>query len=390
MKITIIVLLVLIGVVLAQSNDLFVNFQPRTDSGCQGDVAGVGYATSINECLELPSESYYFIVTALRAGWKIYDDSTKCSGNWTDDSYKNGTCIENLQFIQAVDPTPYATMFISQAPITQIDNAAIMAMYSDASCELDALVAYSYATNGTEVTSDDSTSVAIICQGDQPTSVACEKGCSGTDCCKTYDLSTSCKKSDKYYIKTTYDGNNSNANTSFLKSTAKLPHPIATLFHILFKVLSIMSYLFPYLFGNGFIISFILCTLLLSFDFWAVKNVTGRLLVGLRWWNEVREDGTNEWYFEQAPSEVKYNSTESMIFWLSLYFTPVLWLLFFLSSLISLNFNWLIITIIAMSLGLTNLYGYIKCARGNNSPTASSLATSYIGQAILSRANSYI
>jgi hypothetical protein len=29
-------------------------------------------------------------------------------------------------------------------------------------------------------------------------------------------------------------------------------------------------------------------TLLLAFDFWTVKNVTGRLLVGLRWWNEVR------------------------------------------------------------------------------------------------------
>ncbi len=27
--------------------------------------------------------------------------------------------------------------------------------------------------------------------------------------------------------------------------------------------------------------------LLLAFDFWTVKNVSGRLLVGLRWWNEV-------------------------------------------------------------------------------------------------------
>lgn len=26
---------------------------------------------------------------------------------------------------------------------------------------------------------------------------------------------------------------------------------------------------------------------LLAFDFWTVKNVSGRLLVGLRWWNKV-------------------------------------------------------------------------------------------------------
>ena len=38
--------------------------------------------------------------------------------------------------------------------------------------------------------------------------------------------------------------------------------------------------------------------LLHSFDFWTVKNVSGRLLVGLRWWNEIHEDGSNIWVFE--------------------------------------------------------------------------------------------
>ena len=31
------------------------------------------------------------------------------------------------------------------------------------------------------------------------------------------------------------------------------------------------------------------------------QNVTGRLLVGLRWWNDVHEDGTNIWIFESHP-----------------------------------------------------------------------------------------
>ena len=43
---------------------------------------------------------------------------------------------------------------------------------------------------------------------------------------------------------------------------------------------------------------FITVILLLAFDFWTVKNVTGRLLVGLRWWNRVKEDGSSEWVFE--------------------------------------------------------------------------------------------
>jgi hypothetical protein len=40
---------------------------------------------------------------------------------------------------------------------------------------------------------------------------------------------------------------------------------------------------------------------LLASDFWTVKNVTGRLLVGLRWWNNIKDDGENEWVFESIP-----------------------------------------------------------------------------------------
>lgn len=45
---------------------------------------------------------------------------------------------------------------------------------------------------------------------------------------------------------------------------------------------------------------FILVVLLLAADFWNVKNVSGRLLVGLRWWNESSADGSSIWVFETA------------------------------------------------------------------------------------------
>jgi len=65
-------------------------------------------------------------------------------------------------------------------------------------------------------------------------------------------------------------------------------HPTASAFHLLFKTLALVFYLFSGTFAN-FIFVNVLCILLLAFDFWTVKNVTGRLLVGLRWWNYVRE-----------------------------------------------------------------------------------------------------
>jgi len=42
----------------------------------------------------------------------------------------------------------------------------------------------------------------------------------------------------------------------------------------------------------------VLVVVLLSLDFWTVRNVSGRVLVGLRFWNQVDEDGTSFWVFE--------------------------------------------------------------------------------------------
>jgi hypothetical protein len=65
-------------------------------------------------------------------------------------------------------------------------------------------------------------------------------------------------------------------------------HPTALVFHLLFRVLAMVMFLIPSFIDINFILAFILIVLLLSFDFWTVKNVSGRLLVGLRWWNDIQ------------------------------------------------------------------------------------------------------
>lgn len=42
----------------------------------------------------------------------------------------------------------------------------------------------------------------------------------------------------------------------------------------------------------------VVVVVLLALDFWTVRNVSGRVLVGLRFWNQVDEDGTSFWVFE--------------------------------------------------------------------------------------------
>ena len=73
---------------------------------------------------------------------------------------------------------------------------------------------------------------------------------------------------------------------------------MVTAFHLLFRVAAIIAYLLCGWFSDSFITNFVVIVMLLSFDFWTVKNITGRLLVGLRWWNYVDEDGNSHWVFE--------------------------------------------------------------------------------------------
>jgi len=48
-----------------------------------------------------------------------------------------------------------------------------------------------------------------------------------------------------------------------------------TFFHLAFRVSAVVVYIVCELFGNSFITSFVIVILLLSMDFWTVKNITG-------------------------------------------------------------------------------------------------------------------
>jgi len=82
--------------------------------------------------------------------------------------------------------------------------------------------------------------------------------------------------------------------------------------------------------------------LLLAADFYYLKNIAGRRLVGLRWWNEVDPAGDSKWVFESSePGTKVVNPTDSRFFWLALYVQPLLWVLMMVWALIRLDFLWL-------------------------------------------------
>ena len=87
-------------------------------------------------------------------------------------------------------------------------------------------------------------------------------------------------------------------------------------------------------------LTFILIVLLSSADFWAVQNVTGRLLVGLRWRNELKQDGTEEWIFESFDEDPQSNKFDLYVFWGSLVGFPAVWVIFLFANILTFNLFW--------------------------------------------------
>lgn len=88
------------------------------------------------------------------------------------------------------------------------------------------------------------------------------------------------------------------------------------------------------------VIIFISVTVLSALDFWTVKNVTGRLLVGLRWWSYFDEKGEEVWKFESFDKEFIGNSVDKAFFWTGQIASTVIWALFLLIKFLSLSVIW--------------------------------------------------
>mmetsp|Transcript_36494 Transcript_36494/g.81251 ORF Transcript_36494/g.81251 Transcript_36494/m.81251 type:complete len:178 (-) Transcript_36494:728-1261(-) len=140
-------------------------------------------------------------------------------------------------------------------------------------------------------------------------------------------------------------------------------HPIALFFHLAFKIAAFLWFVLFSRFVGDFVKTFVISLVLIALDFWTVKNVTGRKLVGLRWWNEANDSGS-AWRFESAPEGTRQiNNSEKRLFWIALMANCLGWGVLVFIEVITFKFQWLIIPIIGLIMGSSNLVGYFKCSR---------------------------
>lgn len=149
-------------------------------------------------------------------------------------------------------------------------------------------------------------------------------------------------------------------------------HPVALLFYIFFRVAPIFMYIFGtivlavFTSKSKFILHFIILILLVSADFWNLKNISGRLLVGLRWWNDTNmKEGSgqfeNVWVFETADPNRYINPIDSKVFWTLLYVQPTAWAVLAIMAVLKFELLYLVLVVISFSLSVTNAVAFTKC-----------------------------
>lgn len=181
----------------------------------------------------------------------------------------------------------------------------------------------------------------------------------------------------------------------------ELSHPSALFCYILFRLFPIFMYLFGHLVlmlvtqESWFILYFIVLILLVAADFWNVKNISGRLLVGLRWWNETStQEGLTEfenvWVFETADPNRHINPIDSKVFWVLLYVQPVLWAVLAFIALLKIQLLHLLLVSISLSLSLTNAVAFTKCDRFGKASTVATNLFSIATSGLFSSLNPFV
>ncbi|BGP36410.1 Golgi apparatus membrane protein tvp23 [Rhodotorula kratochvilovae] len=131
-------------------------------------------------------------------------------------------------------------------------------------------------------------------------------------------------------------------------------HPVALFFLYAFRCAAIATYLLCGFFSSSYVFSTVLVVVLLSLDFWTVRNVSGRVLVGLRFWNQVDDDGTSFWVFESRSPEQPANAVDAKMFWIAMYSFPLAWILLLFVGILKFNISFLPIVMLALVFNVTN------------------------------------
>ena len=148
--------------------------------------------------------------------------------------------------------------------------------------------------------------------------------------------------------------------TDFMKKSS---NPSVALMTVALKGCALFFFLFLNIFTSNQAFVMVVVILFDAMDFWYTKNISGRILVGLRWWNTYNPETQQEvWRFE-SKNEIKEANIDRKTFWFSLYGFTGAWLVLFIWECIWFNFMWACLCLISLAISGINTYGFLRCSQ---------------------------
>ncbi|KAL1677672.1 hypothetical protein EV122DRAFT_290936 [Schizophyllum commune] len=138
-----------------------------------------------------------------------------------------------------------------------------------------------------------------------------------------------------------------NEPTSIARQSA---HPLALAFLYAFRIAAIVVYLFCGIVTTNYVLANVIVVVLLAMDFWNCRNVSGRTLVGLRFWNQAST------YCHSAIEGLHLNFT-------ALYVFPALWVVLLIVAILTLNASFIPVVVLALVFNFTNVIGFTYADR---------------------------
>eukprot|EP01062_Namystynia_karyoxenos_P035548 TRINITY_DN26004_c2_g1_i1.p1 TRINITY_DN26004_c2_g1~~TRINITY_DN26004_c2_g1_i1.p1 ORF type:complete len:272 (+),score=101.38 TRINITY_DN26004_c2_g1_i1:95-910(+) len=134
-------------------------------------------------------------------------------------------------------------------------------------------------------------------------------------------------------------------------------HGRVCLAHVGFKVLALAVYLFGTIIA-GFVEVFVVTTVLLAADFYCTKNISGRIMIGLRWW---AGGAVGQFRYESAEQYWIINPVDKAVFWGALLASCAAWIFLCFIALVRLSVTWLPLALAAVSMTAANVVNYARC-----------------------------
>lgn len=143
-------------------------------------------------------------------------------------------------------------------------------------------------------------------------------------------------------------------------------HPFILILSILFEISSVLLFIIEdnlsfnkFNFSQSFL-SFLIA-IINTINFWFTKNISGRLLLGLHWWNEMKTNSQEKWIFGKQ-NDFRIINYENTFFWTVLYSSTTIWGVILLIKIEEMNWIMIIACLISFLLSFFNAFGYNRCA----------------------------